>query len=54
MNASLSSEKHFRLSNGVVEDVGGYCPCVWLADLQMVAINTIKPDSCKCAVNINL
>lgn len=54
MNASLSSKKHLRLSNGVVEDVGGFCLRVWLIDLQTVAINTITPDSCKCAASINL
>lgn len=51
VNAFLSSKKHFRLSNDV-KDVGGFCLCVWLIDLQMVAINIITPGS--YIANINL
>lgn len=51
MNVFLSSKKHFRLSNDV-KDVGGFCLCVWLIDLQMVAINIITPGS--YIANINL
>lgn len=45
MNASLSSKKHFRLSNAIIENAGGICLYSWLVELQMAVVNITMPGS---------